>query len=211
VAKDNSVLFECDASLVSLMRFNFPGVDVVPFAKDHIISTDYHIPLLSIPGVLGTTLHNIPPAPYLKAEPQVIEKWRPILDEKMGESLRVGLCWAGGQRPDNPESMKVDSRRSIRFEQIRPLLDAENVSFVSLQLGPPQHERNDDRVKDISSEIKNWSDTAAVVSLLDLVITVDTSVCHLAAAMAKIRFYSTVTTRAGDGSWTGMILPGIPR
>jgi tetratricopeptide (TPR) repeat protein len=194
VARDNRVIFECDESLLSLTRFNFPGVDVVPFSND--ISdpsgrSDYHIPLMSLPRVLGTTLYNIPAAPYLKAERQYIEKWIPILNEKMGESpqsFRIGLCWAGGQRPANLDAMKTDSRRSLRFEQIKPLLDVPQCSFLSLQMGPPRQERNDDRVKDISSEIRNWSDTAAVISLLDLVISVDTSICHLSAAMGKRTF-----------------------
>jgi hypothetical protein len=83
--------------------------------------------------------------------------------------------------------MQVDARRSLRFEQLRPLLDI-RASFISLQLGPPAQERNDDRVKDFSAHIQSWSDTAALVSLLDLVISADTAVCHLAAAMGKTTY-----------------------
>jgi hypothetical protein len=172
------------------MQFNFPEIQIIPFPKDDfsVCQADYHIPLLSIPGAIGTTMDTIPSAIYLRPEPAYLDKWRRLLKDEVSQNFNAGLCWAGGQRPDDPDAMRTDARRSLHFEQMKPLLDTYNVSFFSLQIGPPKQELNDARVKDMSVEIKSWSDTAALVSFLDLVISADTSVCHLAAGMGKRTF-----------------------
>ncbi len=185
------VIFECYASLVPLMQYNFPQVKVIPAMPDYpetsgLPAHDYQTPLLSLPHALGTTLANIPAKPYLQAEPEYLQKWQPILGERLGaKGRRIGLCWAGGQRPDKPYTLAVDARRSLNFMQLKPLLEINELTFVSLQLGPPKAQRDDDRVQDISSHIQSWSDTAAVIAQLDAVVSADTSVCHMAGAMGK--------------------------
>lgn len=196
IAQDCRVVFETFEPMMALMKYNFPRAQVVPIAKNYpglegIPECDYQIPLMSLPRVFKTTLDNIPPAPYLKAEPEFVEKWHKKLNKACGESwesLRIGLCWAGGKRPDSPDCMRIDSRRSLSFQQIKPLLGRKNTSFVSLQLGPSVHEIDDPSVIDFSKEIESWSDTAGIIENLDLVISVDTAVMHLAAAMGKDTF-----------------------
>lgn len=224
LAKDNKIIFECPASLGALMRHNFPNVRILEASNEHdkaekISDCDYHINLMSLPMVFGTTLENIPfgiPTKeykstcdyssyvYLQADHEYIKKWKKLLQNITAESSKpqiIGLCWAGGQRPNNLDAMSVDARRSIRFEQMKPILDIQNTKFISLQLGSPANQIDDNRVIDFSSEIRNWSDTAALVSLLDIVISVDTSVCHLAAAMGK----KTLLLNRYDTCWRWLL------
>jgi len=191
VARTHKVIFACFGALSSLMKYNFPEVEVV--ASDSpginiIPEYDYHIPLMSLPHVFGTTLETVPFDSYLRAQPEFIKKWQRILNEKPDQSPRIGLCWAGKKRSDRAGCESIDARRSLHFKQIKPLLSIKNTSFVSLQLGPSNDEIDDEKVRNISAQLENWSDTAAVISLLDMVISVDTSVCHLAAAMGKKTF-----------------------
>jgi tetratricopeptide (TPR) repeat protein len=142
---------------------------------------DMHCPLLSLPLAFRTRLESIPSAtPYLRALPQAATRWTARLGTK--DRARVGLVWSG--RPGH----KNDHNRSLKLSALLPLLDVDAV-FVSLQ----QDVRADDAtvLKDcddifhFGDELKNFSDTAALISNLDLVISVDTSVAHLAGALAK--------------------------
>lgn len=179
------VFFEVSSSMAGLAS-TLKGNPVIVKKGEPLPEFDFHCPLMSLPLAFATRVETIPSESYLSTQPEYVEKWRPVLADKLGKDLlRVGLCWAGGVRPDHPDAMRIDAIRSLRFAQLKPLLDCKNSTFVSLQLGPPKDQLDDNRVLDISSELKNWSDTAAVISLLDLVITVDTSVCHLAGALGK--------------------------
>jgi tetratricopeptide (TPR) repeat protein len=142
---------------------------------------DMHCPMSSLPLAFGTRLDTIPSATsYLPAPARErIEAW----DKRLGarHKLRVGLVWSG-----NPKH-KNDHNRSISFRRLLRRLDGIDASFVSLQKEP----RPDDRaalseradIIDPSADLNDFSDTAALVSCLDLVITVDTSVAHLAGAL----------------------------
>jgi hypothetical protein len=103
--------------------------------------------------------------------------------------LKVGLVWAGGNRPHVAELRKNDARRSITFERLAPILDVPNVQFFSLQKGPAalQLRHNDSglNVVDYTEQLEDFADTAALVANLDLVISVDTSTAHLAGALDK--------------------------
>ena len=139
---------------------------------------DLHCPLMSLPHRLGTTLATIPPAPYLAADPALVSRWTAhlaSLARLKGAGPKIGLAWAG-----NPD-YAADSRRSLPPALLAPLLTLPNFSFVSLQPGaasppPPIHP---------TPGLADFADTAALIAALDLVISVDTAVAHLGAALGK--------------------------
>jgi Flp pilus assembly protein TadD len=146
---------------------------------------DYHCPLLSLPFAFGTTMQTIPgPRSYLRADSAA---WRDFLAELPG--LKVGLVWAGKSRTAQPHAAAIDKRRSMRLTDMAPLLSLPGCSFVSLQLGPPamQMQALPEEVvlHDVSGRMADWADTADLIMGLDLVITVDTAVAHLAGALGR--------------------------
>ena len=147
-------------------------------------------PLMSLPAVFGTTLETVPWfGPYLSANPQLTgEKRAQFPDEvRMGSaghrSPRVGVAWAG-----NP-GYKADKNRSTKLETFLPLLRVPDVTWISLQKGDPVAQLaelpTDIVVWDGSSKEKDLAETAALIATLDLVITTDTCIAHLAGAMGK--------------------------
>ena len=162
------------------------GVAEVLTEEDDLPPFDYHCPLLSLPLAFGTRMETIPRGvPYLRGE---VAPWASFLDGLPG--LRVGLAWAGKSRAGQPHAVAIDKRRSMRLDDMVPLLDVPGCSFVSLQLGPPSAQLRavpDGVVLDVSERLGDWSDTAGLIAGLDLVITVDTAVAHLAGALgAKV-------------------------
>jgi Flp pilus assembly protein TadD len=162
------------------------GVAEVLTEEDDVLAPiDYHCPLLSLPFAFGTRMETIPAAvPYLHGDPA---PWANFLDGLPG--LKVGLVWAGKSRTEQPHAVAIDKRRSMRLADMLPLLDVPGCSFVSLQLGPPaaQMQALSDGVvlHDVSGRMADWADTAGLILGLDLVITVDTAVAHLAGALGK--------------------------
>jgi tetratricopeptide (TPR) repeat protein len=145
---------------------------------------DLECPLMSLPAVFGTKVGSVPwQGPYLDADP----KWGAEHEAKLravdGGLLRVGLAWAGNPR------YKADERRSMKLATLLPLLRGEGVQWVSLQKGEASEQlkevAGEVAILDGSSEHKNLAETAALVSVLDLVITTDTCIAHLAGAMGK--------------------------
>ncbi|MCF8506971.1 MAG: glycosyltransferase [Caulobacter sp.] len=175
------VVVECQAPLIPVIR-RMDGVDeVVPENRppDHF---DYYRSLVSLPLVFGHTLETIPrDIPYLSAPPERLEHWRRRLPP--GEGFRVGLAWAGSPGHGN------DRHRSTCLESLRPLLDVPGVRFCSLQKGDPakQLAASDmaGRIEDIAADFADFGDTAAALECLDLVISVDTSVIHMAGALGR--------------------------
>jgi tetratricopeptide (TPR) repeat protein len=183
-----SPLFEVDKSMVSLFKHNFPNAEVVPMATDYpgvsgLPEVDYRIPLGSMPYALGTSIDTVPYSEgYLNAEPEYIEKWKWVGEAK---GRKIGLCWAGGKRVNDKNLVAMDAMRSVSFPVVRPLLDVIDCTFYSLQTGLAAQEIDDSRMIDAMKDCQSWSDTAAIIHHLDLVISVDTSVLHMAAAMGK--------------------------
>jgi tetratricopeptide (TPR) repeat protein len=151
---------------------------------------DLECPLMSLPAVFGTTLETVPwQGAYLGADADLaMEKRRLIPDvqghDQMGERpLRIGIAWAG-----NP-GYKADHHRSTRLETLLPLLRTPGITWISLQKGDPARQLaelpSNLFVWDGCSQDRDLSDTAAVIDSLDLVITTDTCIAHLAGAMAK--------------------------
>lgn len=173
-------------SLVRLLS-RLPGVSEVISDGGHPSSSiDLWCGLMSLPQRFGTTLETIPATtPYLTADPVDVAQWRARLAGFAG--LRVGLCWAGGQF--NVGQIQRDRRRSLSLDALAPLGEISGVQFISLQKGPPalQGARPPLGMKlhDLSEDQRDFADTAAIVENLDLVISVDTSVAHLAGALGK--------------------------
>ena len=135
---------------------------------------DLHCPVMSLPGVLGVRPERLADAiPYLRAEPEKIADWRDRLAHLPGR--RIGLVWAG-----NPK-VPADRRRSIDFELLAPLLATPKISFVSLQVGASPGAP----MFDAAPWLEDFSDTAALIEVLDVVISVDTAVAHLAGARGR--------------------------
>jgi tetratricopeptide (TPR) repeat protein len=181
----HKIVFEVQAPLVGLMR-QIPGVDAVVARGAPLPDFDAHCPLMSLPHIFATTLENLPnETPYLRADPAKVEIWARRLTAAKG--LRVGLVWAGGARPSQPELEPVNRRRSMSLATLAPLAQAQGVSFISLQKGAPASEAPPPGMTmlDFTADLHDFTDTAALVANLDLVISVDTSVPHLAAAMGK--------------------------
>ncbi len=185
---DGRIVFQVQAPLYRLIeRMMGDAVGLVSFSSP-VPEFDLHVPLLSVPRLLGTTLANIPAEmPYLTPDPAAVAGWRGRLAAY--EGLRVGLVWAGGARPHQPELAPVDGRRSMKLERLAPLGGVRGVTFVSLQKGPPAeqaaHPPAGMVLHDFTNELRDFADTADLVAALDLVIGVDTSTLHLAGALGK--------------------------
>jgi hypothetical protein len=172
------VVVEAPAGLTRLLA-TAPGVAAVHPAGEPFPGFDFHLPLMSAPHRLGVTLETLPAEiPYLRAPAGQSEAWRRRLSAFPG--LKVGLVWTGNPALKLAWSADANARRSISLDRLRPLIDAPGATFFSLQ----KDVRSGD-VIDFMGEIEDFADTAALVEALDLVITVDTSVAHLAGALGK--------------------------
>jgi Flp pilus assembly protein TadD len=143
---------------------------------DPLPEYDLHCPLLSLPGLMKTTLNDIPAdVPYIRPSAAAVEKWRGrmVADGRK----KVGLVWAGGVNPPG---------RSVPLAMLAELAGPK-VWFCSLQKGEAAAQRLGApfEMADWTDEIKDFADTAALIANLDLVISVDTAVAHLAGAMGK--------------------------
>jgi Tfp pilus assembly protein PilF len=170
--------------LVDIIR-SAPGVSTALTPSGSTPAYDFHCPLMSLPHHLGIepnveSLHGS--TPYLSVAQHRIDAWHGRLKGFPG--MRVGIAWAGRARPHNAELMVVDRRRNVPFEQLSPLLEVRGCSFFSLQKGSAETQRPT-VLNDFSGEWNDFSDTAAFVANLDLVITVDTAMAHLAGAIGS--------------------------
>jgi hypothetical protein len=176
------IIIECQAALQRLIQTMAGECSVVP-AGQPLPTFDVHCPLMSLPRHFETTLQNIPrQIPYLHADTAMVGKWLEKLAQD-SSSLKVGLAWAGSKTNEN------DRSRSMPLSSFAALAQAPDVQFYSLQKGEPAAQANDPpaglKLIDWTSEIVDFADTAALIANLDLVISVDTAVVHLAGAMGK--------------------------
>ncbi len=175
-----NVILAVPAELLNLVR---PLVDKGVISQvfhqaEQMPNLDVHIPLLSLPKAFGTTLENIPhDVPYIYPDLSLVETWLKRLQDAKG--LRIGLVWSG--RPSHGN----DRNRSLPLSAFAPLAAITGVSFVSVQKGPAASQVADSQfpILHLGDEIQDFSDTAAILANLDLLITVDTSVAHLGGAM----------------------------
>ena len=174
------VAFDIPLSMVRLM-WDLDGIDVSLKDGDTLPPFDYHIPLLELPRLCGTTLDTIPAAKaYLHADKNLVEAWGERLGPK--EEFRIGLVWGG-----SPDHLK-DRDRSIEPELFRPLVETPGVSALSLMVGRDGEAGRvfGDAVTDLAPDLGDFADTAAAIANIDLVISVDTAVAHLAGALGTM-------------------------
>ncbi|HEX7241539.1 MAG TPA: tetratricopeptide repeat protein, partial [Longimicrobiaceae bacterium] len=188
---DARVVVEAAAPLVPLFR-TCPWIDEVFERGAPRPPFDVHAALLSLPGLLGTELDTLPAGPYFAP------LHRPVADRVRGEgALKVGLVW-GGRTPNANLA-----RRSVPLALMERLAEVPGVRLYSLQKGDAEGELAGSplagRVVDLAPEIGDFVDTAAAIARLDLVVTIDTSVAHLAAAMGKRTWVLLI--HAADWRW----------
>jgi tetratricopeptide (TPR) repeat protein len=145
---------------------------------------DLHCPLTSLPFACKTEIAGVPvDIPYLRATDAQLEKWRPRL---AGPLPRVALAWSGRATHAN------DRNRSLSLAQLEPLFEAEDVRFVSVQHEPraadAERLAREPRIINLGAELADFTDTAAVLTLCELVICVDSAVAHLAGALGRPGF-----------------------
>ncbi len=171
--------------LVRLLS-RLPGASEAIALGSQLPSFDLQCSFMRLPYIAGTGLHSIPAAtPYLAADASEVTQWRRRLAGVTG--LRVGLCWAG-QRSHSPDYLAWNRRRSMTLETLAPLAEVSGVQFISLQKDLPAADAASAHgmpLHDFTADLHDFSDTAALIENLDLVISVDTAVAHLAGALGK--------------------------
>ncbi len=196
-----TVLFECQPALASLIE-RVVGVDEVILAGDALPAFDVQVPLLSIPGILGTTLETIPAkVPYVAAKKEVVERWRRAVAGQASATagFKIGIVWQG-----NPK-YRADRARSIPLRHFEKLAHDSGVRLISLQVGPgvKQLKGANFALTDLGSrfDLNSLEDLAAALMGLDLLVTSDTAVPHLAGAtrfagLAGVILYSRLALAA---------------
>ena len=179
-----TVILQCHKALFHLLQ-NVPGVDNLITEADETPAFDMHAALMSLPGIFKTNIDTIPATvPYLSASEPLVEKWKSRLSAYKG--FKIGINWQGSV------TFRGDRFRSIPLQNFAPLSQVPNVHLISLQKGVGATQLADVQdlfpVVDFADELDQHSgpfmDTAAVIKNLDLVVTSDTSIAHLAGALS---------------------------
>ena len=184
--RGGTVLVQCQSEAIAGILASVPGVSRVLVRGEPLPEFDCHAPLMSLPFLCGTRLDSVPATvPYLRPDSVLVEQWgRRMAAARggaQGKTLRVGLVWAGRK------TYQDDARRSLSLPLFAPLAGVPRVSFYALQVGagveqlvspPPGME-----LVDLGSGVRNFSDSAAIIANLDLLISADTAVAHLAGAL----------------------------
>jgi tetratricopeptide (TPR) repeat protein len=187
--KGGHVILVVQPPLVELMK-SVRGVREVTTTGVQLPPFDCHLPIMSLPGIFHTTLENIPhDVPYITADPAKVEHWKQRLAQSRN-AFRVGLVWEGGAfQPEN-------FLRSASLDAFSPLAGVPGISFFSLQKGPAADQAKPANLPaawrdpaadftDLDPDIHDFSDTAAILQNLDLLVSIDTSVVHVAGALAR--------------------------
>ncbi len=179
--RGGTVLFETSRALLPLLE-NFPGVDqfIIRNSLEEPLP-DYQIysPLASLPGIFGTDINTIPLiTPHRYSDPRKVAFWK----KRIGpDGYRIGIAWSG-----NPSQVS-NRRRACSPDFFVTLADIPGIRLFSLQKGTPAGQLKNagpgNKIDDLSDEIEDFSDTAAIIENLDLIISVDTSIPHLAGVM----------------------------
>jgi tetratricopeptide (TPR) repeat protein len=182
--RGGQVIVECQDVLIPLLS-TCPGIDRLVALGGPLPDFDLHAPLLSLPHVFGTTVETIPAqVPYLFPDPARRERWRPRLEGPRG--YKVGIVWQGGLK------YAGHRRRSIALAHFAHLARVPGVRLFALQKGPGREQLTDfaarHPITDLGAELDEsggaFMDTAAVMQDLDLVVTTDTALAHVAGAVA---------------------------
>ena len=183
--REARVVLECQPGLQRLLA-TAPGVhQVVPRGQALPAEFAAHAPLMSLPGILGTELHSVPAdTPYVQADPDLARRWGDTLSAA-GPALNVGLCWRGSERYTRNEA------RSVPLATLASLGELPGVRLLNLQRGPGLAQLEDlprdpfYLLPPLDRGPHKFADSAALMQHLDLVITCDTSVAHLAGALGR--------------------------
>ncbi len=190
------ILVECQPQLVEIFR-TVPGVDAVAPFGTWTAESRLHAPLMTLPYLFRTKMESIPaPIPYLVPHRGLVREWSSRLGPRSGR-MRIGVVWAGSQS-------RTDLRhRSCPVEELFILEDIPGLDFVSLQVGAAPEDiaslKQRFTVHDVGEFFRDFADTAAAVRNVDLVITVDTSVAHLAGALGVPVW--VLLSRRSDWRW----------
>lgn len=170
------VVVRTEPPLVRLLR-SLPGIAGVIDTQETPPPFDFHLPLMSLPALQGEMVVHLP---YLSADPAAIESWRRRLSGS--SDLKVGLAWSGNPRPGQRSAHLLDRRRSLTPDHFSAIAGIPGVTLVSLQKGG---DGGDLPLLDWTRELSDFADTASLVAALDLIVSVDTSVAHLAGSLGK--------------------------
>jgi tetratricopeptide (TPR) repeat protein len=180
-ARGGRVVLECPMPLSELMT-GAPGVEKVVAIGAPLPPFDIQVPLLGLPRLFETTADTIPgDVPYLTPDAAAVEKWRAVMGPS--DDHRVGIVWQGNPRH------RGDRLRSPGLKSLRSLFDTPGIDFYSLQKDDGARQLAElgltDVVRDHTADFADFSDTAAAILNLDLIIACDTAVAHLAGALAR--------------------------
>jgi Flp pilus assembly protein TadD len=175
-AQGAKVTLRAPHSLLRLMRSLGADVEIIPLDAT-LPPFDAHLPAMSVPHFFPGAATAIP---YLAVDPNLAALWRWRLQSLQGR--KIGLVWSGDPRPGQRAAHLLDRRRSIPSEEFGFLNRMSNLSLVSLQKGAKTSAL---ALQDWTNELSDFADTAALIDGLDLVISVDTAVAHLAGALGK--------------------------
>ncbi len=185
-----TVMVEVQAPLLSLFK-NMQGISVLLKKGDPLPAFDVHCPMMSLPLAFKTTLDTAPACPQFVISEAKTHYWADKLGLKA--KPRVGLVWNGGPNSRSLNILEMNDRRNLPLQHLKALSGID-VVFISLQKGEPAESEfrqtvasgwDGPVIHDHVQELKDFSDTAALVMNLDLVIAVDTSTAHLAASLGK--------------------------
>ncbi len=180
-AKGAFVIFECSEYLFKLLK-DFPGfdqrIDITGVSEDEL-DYDYQIPILSLPYYFKSDIESIPcKIPYIEVDKSKKERWEKVIVPS--EKLKIGIAWAGSPKHGG------DRQRSCPLEKFQPVIERDDVEVYSMQLGPGlyqlEEQKNIINLKEYNTDL---TEAAAAIANLDLIISVDTSIVHLAGALGK--------------------------
>jgi tetratricopeptide (TPR) repeat protein len=175
-----NVVFDVQKPLKSLLQHSFPGIKVIK-RDEPLRGIDFQIPLMSLPRLFSADLNNIPSSQgYLKPVPESIDLWRVKLNLSSSKP-NIGIACSGNENHDN------DKNRSMALSLFEPLLEVANLFLIQKHVRDSDKDflSNHPEIKFLGDQISTFEDSASVVELLDLVVTVDTSLVHLSGALGK--------------------------
>lgn len=185
------IVFAPQHGLIPLMKL-LPDIDQVVSTHNLAEPCDYRVPLMSLPFLCETTVETIPAnIPYLYAEPTLIELWRPIFDAIPESTYKIGICWHGNSQYKDLSLRRTVKQKSCPLTLFAQIADVPNIQLFSLQkvsglseIATLENPYSITLFADTLDTVHGrFMDTAAIITHLDLVITVDTSIAHLAAGL----------------------------
>jgi Tfp pilus assembly protein PilF len=190
------VIVECQKELVSLLK-DVEGVYEMITEGDRLPDFSVHCQFLSLPFIFHTTLENIPAKmPYIQSNPLLVQKWRQKI-QRDNAKFKVGLVWAADPKHERFKN------RTCPLDMFVSLQKNEKTIFYSLQKGTAGHQAGNAAVNmklvDLTEDISDFSDTAALIQNLDLIISIDSAVAHLSGALGKPVW--TLLPFSTDGRW----------